>query len=58
MYSDDPVLIKVIVPSTYRFQKLSWSFTTETIDLSKCTMNIPARTGPKEEPVATPSVCK
>ena len=50
--------MKVIVSSTYYFQKLSCSFRTGTRDLSKCTMNIPARTGPRGEPIATPSVCK
>ena len=56
--SADRVLIKVIVSSMYRFQKLSGSFRTGTRGLYKWTMNILARIGPTGEPKATPSVCR
>ena len=48
---------KHIVSSTYRFQKLKFSYKTGTVLFSSSTIKISARTGPSEDPIATPSVC-
>ena len=48
--------IKLTVPSTYLFQKLSSAVSKGTKDLSKWTVYIRANTGPNGEPIATPYV--
>ena len=49
--------ITAIVSSTYHFQEEMCSIKFGIIEFSNSTINIPAITGPKGDPIATPSHC-
>ena len=56
IWSADTNFVKVMLSSTYRFQKPSSAVSKETNDLSEWTIYIPANTGSNRESIATP--CK
>ena len=58
IWSTVPIFTKVLVSSTYPFQKLSCAVSKGIKHLSKWTINIPASSGPNREPLAIPSVSK
>ena len=52
-----PIFTKNLESSTFRFQKLKFSYKTGTMLFSSSIIKISARTGLSGNPIATPSVC-
>ena len=51
------IFTKHIASSTFRFQKLEFFYKTGTKLFSSSAIKISARTGPRGNPIATPSAC-